>query len=513
MTGSSVGGVAQPQGDDEGHRPRLAPERLVQRQPGLAQREVERRRLEAPGPVAARGLAGRRLGPEVSRLHARAEVARASSPGQPVRRPGGLQDVVVLAVVGDVLADALLAAAAQADHGRLAGEVARDVALQRLERADVDAQRQRREPREEPARSLTPRALVRAAAAPAARRARRGAAPRALADRLELAGAELDQRAALADEVERLAQAGLAGVQPADDRLRAARWPTRRSGRSRRLPSVDGGLHGIVVEEEATAPARRASAAEGQHRPVAVVDDRIAAATTRSGSWASSASASLSSAWRRAAPRAPRRPRSPGGRAPRARARVSAALVAAPRQAAARSSRSCWCRRVRWRATCSARGARQPRQRPRALEDRTAAMAVQAARPRASSRGARLAAVQRHGGLGGVGRRGAAHRGDVVEQRAVGVVADRGDDRHAQQRDRAAQRLVAEAQEVGQRAAAAGDDHDLDLGEGGQLLQGAGDARRRVAVLHGREAQTTRPPQPRQRSSASTSSRALPPSP
>src|ERR687887_26212 len=43
----------------------------------------------------------------------------------------------------------------------------------------------------------------------------------ALADRVELAGAELDQAAALADEVERFAQAGLAGVQALDDRLQA----------------------------------------------------------------------------------------------------------------------------------------------------------------------------------------------------------------------------------------------------------------------------------------------------
>ena len=39
------------------------------------------------------------------------------------------------------------------------------------------------------------------------------------ADRVELAGAVLDQVAALLDEVERLAQAGVAGVEPADDLL------------------------------------------------------------------------------------------------------------------------------------------------------------------------------------------------------------------------------------------------------------------------------------------------------
>ena len=40
-----------------------------------------------------------------------------------------------------------------------------------------------------------------------------------LADGLELGGAELDERAALAAQLQRLAQAGLPGIQPGDDRL------------------------------------------------------------------------------------------------------------------------------------------------------------------------------------------------------------------------------------------------------------------------------------------------------
>ena len=77
--------------------------------------------------------------------------------------------------------------------------------------------------------------------------------------------------------------------------------------------------------------------------------------------------------------------------------------------------------------------------------------------------------------------------GDVVDQRAVGVVADRGDHRHPQQRDRAAQPLVAEREQIGQRAAAAGHDHHLDLGDRGQLAQGGGDPGGCVAVLDRRE--------------------------
>ena len=56
-----------------------------------------------------------------------------------------------------------------------------------------------------------------------------------LADRVEFAGAVLDELTTLLDEVERLSQAGLAGIEPADDLLDAG----------------DGGLvralgHGVV---------------------------------------------------------------------------------------------------------------------------------------------------------------------------------------------------------------------------------------------------------------------------
>jgi hypothetical protein len=64
-------------------------------------------------------------------------------------------------------------------------------------------------------------------------------------------------------------------------------------------------------------------------------------------------------------------------------------------------------------------------------------------------------------------RRRAAHRGHVVDQGAVGVVADGGDDGYAQQRDRPAQRLVAEREQVREGSAAAGDHDHIDLGAGG----------------------------------------------
>jgi hypothetical protein len=131
------------------------------------------------------------------------------------------------------------------------------------------------------------------------------------------------------------------------------------------------------------------------------------------------------------------------------------------------------------------RRAREARQRTGPLEDRAAAVAVEAPGRAVQGRPG-LAAVQRYGGLGGVGRRGAAHRRHVVDQRPVGVVADRSDDGDAQQRHRPAQRLVAEAHEVGQGAAAAGDDDELDRLQGGELLHRAGDPRGGMAVLYGR---------------------------
>ena len=76
----------------------------------------------------------------------------------------------------------------------------------------------------------------------------------------------------------------------------------------------------------------------------------------------------------------------------------------------------------------------------RALQDLAACEAVEG-RPR-------IGAVDRHRGLGRMRRRRARDGGDVVDQRAVGVVAHRGDDRHPEQRHRAAERLVAEGEQV-----------------------------------------------------------------
>ena len=76
-----------------------------------------------------------------------------------------------------------------------------------------------------------------------------------------------------------------------------------------------------------------------------------------------------------------------------------------------------------------ARRAREVGQRPGAVEDRAAAVAVQP--PRARRRARARAARQSTGTAASAACVGVeqAHRGDVVDQRAVGVVADRGDHR------------------------------------------------------------------------------------
>ena len=68
------------------------------------------------------------------------------------------------------------------------------------------------------------------------------------------------------------------------------------------------------------------------------------------------------------------------------------------------------------------------------------------------------------------------------------------------QGDRAAQRLIAEREQVGERAAAARDDHHLHLLDRGQLAQRGRDRGRGVAVLDGRERphQAARPAAPAQ---------------
>ena len=130
--------------------------------------------------------------------------------------------------------------------------------------------------------------------------------------------------------------------------------------------------------------------------------------------------------------------------------------------------------------------AAQAGERAGALEHRAAALALEP-RGGGGERATGGRAIDGHGGLRGVGGRRAGDRGDVVEQRAVRVVADAGDHRHPQQRDRPAQGLVAEREQVRERPAAAGDDDHLDLLARREVVERAADRGRGVAVLDGRE--------------------------
>ena len=109
--------LAQAQRGDEAQRLALAPERRVQRRPRLAQREVERGGLERPGAVEAKLRAGGRLREEVERAQVLGERRERPLARQRRARAGALQRLVVLGGVGDVLAEALLARAAQPDDG------------------------------------------------------------------------------------------------------------------------------------------------------------------------------------------------------------------------------------------------------------------------------------------------------------------------------------------------------------------------------------------------------------
>ncbi len=92
----------------------IAADRLVERDAVLAERQIERRRLEGPAPVVARRLAlGRRAFEEVELAQKRAELTQRLGAGQVEARAEVAVRDVVEDLVDDVLAEPLLAAAAE----------------------------------------------------------------------------------------------------------------------------------------------------------------------------------------------------------------------------------------------------------------------------------------------------------------------------------------------------------------------------------------------------------------
>ena len=189
------------------------------------------------------------------------------------------------------------------------------------------------------------------------------------------------------------------------------------------------------------------------------------------------------------------RPSPAGGASPPARgaARRSGGAGArgagAPRRArrSARAAASLRARTRRLRSTCSSRRWRRSSSRRRGSPRRARARSSswRARRARLGQRAPAPAAQQRQlgdqvvanrdGALGRGRRRRRAQVGDEVRDREVGLVADRGDHRNAAGVDRARDRLLVERPQILQRAAAARDDDDVDVGDRLQLA----DARRR----------------------------------
>src|SRR6185437_13709628 len=137
--GGLLGAGGEAHRADELDRPWLAAQRLGDADARLAQRQVERRRLEGPAAVAARDVA-LRLGREgVDLADEVAELAQRGVAGQVERRAGVLQGDVVDGVVGDVLAEPVLAGAPEVDDGREAFE-AGGLVFEGLELVALDLQ-------------------------------------------------------------------------------------------------------------------------------------------------------------------------------------------------------------------------------------------------------------------------------------------------------------------------------------------------------------------------------------
>ena len=94
--------------------------------------------------------------------------------------------------------------------------------------------------------------------------------------------------------------------------------------------------------------------------------------------------------------------------------------------------------------------------------------------------------------LGGGRRRRRAQVGDEVGDGEVGLVADRGDHGDAAGEDRARHRLLVERPQVLERAAAARDDDDVDVGDRFQPADRRRDAQRGAVALHRRGRQQDR---------------------
>ena len=143
------GRLAEAQRVDEAHRPRLEAEHVVQGMARLAQREVQRRRLERPVAKAPRRLPLRRLGPQIERREVIAEAGQRPLARERQRRLRLVQRAAVLDVDRDVLPEPVGAGADQPHVRRHALELVGEDGVQPVVLARLDDERQLRQLRPE----------------------------------------------------------------------------------------------------------------------------------------------------------------------------------------------------------------------------------------------------------------------------------------------------------------------------------------------------------------------------
>ncbi|MGA8744642.1 MAG: hypothetical protein WB507_02110 [Solirubrobacterales bacterium] len=144
--GASLAEPAETHRGDKIDRARLAPEEGGEAGVGLAQGQVKGCGLKGPAPVLARDISlGGRGGEEVGLTEQAGELGETAGTAEAGRRTGALLGEMVDRVIGDVLTDPLLAAAAQLDYRRQAFELT-DRELEPLKLTGLDLQRQLGDP-------------------------------------------------------------------------------------------------------------------------------------------------------------------------------------------------------------------------------------------------------------------------------------------------------------------------------------------------------------------------------
>jgi len=138
--------LAETERVDEADGLRLEPEHVVQWAAGLAQREVERGRLERPPAKAPRCVPLRRLGPELERREVLAEACQCPLSVERKRRSGLVQRRAVLAERGDVFTQPVDAGADEPHVRRDALEVVCEDGVQSFVGARLDHDWKLREP-------------------------------------------------------------------------------------------------------------------------------------------------------------------------------------------------------------------------------------------------------------------------------------------------------------------------------------------------------------------------------